>query len=46
MCGVNAAVATLDDPGQFWISDGEECVVSRIFGASTGGIQARINKNE
>lgn len=46
MCGVNTAVATLEDLGQFWISDGEESVVNRILGASTGEIQALINKNE
>ncbi|MFK4370325.1 hypothetical protein ABH898_001169 [Paenibacillus sp. RC82] len=31
---------------KFWISDGEESVVNRILGASTGEIQALINKNE
>ncbi|MGO4951277.1 MULTISPECIES: hypothetical protein [Paenibacillus] len=46
MCGVNTAVATLEDPGQFWISDGEESVVNRILRASNGEIQACINKNE
>ncbi|MGW8958216.1 hypothetical protein [Paenibacillus sp. NPDC055715] len=43
---MNTSVATLEDPGQFWISDGEESGVNRILGASTGEIQACINKNE